>query len=105
VNLCLLHGIDLPDPHKLLAGSGNQVRTIRLTSLDMLDDPRIDAIIGEASPDPNRRSIRMRRSGSSLRGTSPKQQSRLARRTNGSSSAPGIRTAPDKIDPRRMAKS
>lgn len=48
VNLCLLHGIDLPDPHRLLAGSGNQVRTIRLTNEDMLDDRRIVAVIGEA---------------------------------------------------------
>lgn len=32
VNLCLLRGIDVPDPHGLLAGSGIQVRTIRLTT-------------------------------------------------------------------------
>jgi hypothetical protein len=48
VNLCLLRGVDLPDPHGLLVGTGNQLRTIRMTSPDLLGDPRIDAIVAEA---------------------------------------------------------
>lgn len=48
VNLCLLRGIHLPDPHKLLAGSGSQLRTVRMTNAGTLDDPRVDAIIAAA---------------------------------------------------------
>ncbi len=48
INLCFLCGTDLPDPHGLLVGSGNQVRTIRLDDAALLDDPRIDALIAAA---------------------------------------------------------
>lgn len=76
VNLCLLHGIDLPDPHKVLTGAGNQVRTIRLTDAAMLDDLRIEAVIDEALTrskppiDPNAAEQII------IKGTSPKQRSR-----------------------------
>jgi hypothetical protein len=48
INLCFLRGSQLPDPHGLLQGSGNQVRTIRLLDASMLDDPRIDLLIADA---------------------------------------------------------
>jgi hypothetical protein len=48
VTLCFMWGIRLDDPHKLLGGSGNQVRHVRLHSADALDDPRIDAFIAQA---------------------------------------------------------
>ena len=76
VNLCLLHGIDLPDPHKILAGAGNQLRTIRMTNEDMLDDPRVDAVIdaalerSEPPIDPNGVSRVI------IKGVSPTQRSR-----------------------------
>ena len=45
VSLCFLHGAKLPDPDRRLEGSGNQVRHIRLTELNSLDDPQVDALI------------------------------------------------------------
>jgi hypothetical protein len=41
LSLCFLQGAKLPDPHKLLRGSGNVVRNIRLESPDTLDDPKV----------------------------------------------------------------
>jgi hypothetical protein len=48
VNLFFLQGAGLPDPHGLLRGEGSRVRHIRLHDESPLDDPRIDALIGEA---------------------------------------------------------
>ena len=48
VTLCFLHGKGLPDPHGLLQGEGSQVRSLRLAGADMLDDPRIEALVAEA---------------------------------------------------------
>ena len=41
LSLFFLQGAKLPDPHKLLRGSGNVVRSIRLESADALDDPKV----------------------------------------------------------------
>jgi hypothetical protein len=41
LTLCFLQGAKLPDPHKLLRGSGNVVRNIRLESANALDDLKI----------------------------------------------------------------
>jgi hypothetical protein len=41
LSLCFLQGAKLPDPHNLLRGSGNVVRSIRLESADALDDPKV----------------------------------------------------------------
>ena len=48
VNLFFLWGVHLSDPDRLLQGNGKQVRFVRLTAPDALDDPRIDALIAEA---------------------------------------------------------
>src|SRR5436309_2097048 len=48
VTLCLLWGVRLSDPHKLLKGSGSRVRNVRLMTEEAFDDPRIDALITEA---------------------------------------------------------
>ena len=48
VTLCFLWGVHLPDPHKLLKGSGSRVRHVRLMTPQAFDDPRVDALIGEA---------------------------------------------------------
>jgi hypothetical protein len=45
VSLCFLQGAKLPDPHKMLRGSGNVVRNIRLESPDTLDDQRVRQLI------------------------------------------------------------
>ena len=48
VGLCFIHGARLPDPHKVLLGSGNQTRFIRLESVDVLARPDVKALIGAA---------------------------------------------------------
>jgi hypothetical protein len=48
VALCFLQGAGLRDPHKLLRGSGNVVRSIRLPSADILDEPPVRALIKAA---------------------------------------------------------
>jgi hypothetical protein len=48
VTLCFLWGKGLSDPHGLLGGSGSRVRHVRLAGPDMLDDPRVKALIAEA---------------------------------------------------------
>jgi hypothetical protein len=48
VGLCFIHGASLPDPHKILLGSGNQTRFIRLESVDVLARPEVEALIAAA---------------------------------------------------------
>jgi hypothetical protein len=45
VGLCFIHGAKIPDPHKLLLGSGNQTRFIRLESADVLARPEVVALV------------------------------------------------------------
>ena len=48
VTLCFLKGARLSDPKKLLRGSGNIVRNIRLSSPDHMDDPDVERFISES---------------------------------------------------------
>src|ERR1041385_3967897 len=48
VNLFFLHGAHLPDPGGLLQGAGRQVRSIRLVSAAMLDDPAVQDLLRSA---------------------------------------------------------
>jgi hypothetical protein len=48
VGLCFIHGAKLPDPGKILRGSGNQTRSIHLGSADVLARPEIEALIAAA---------------------------------------------------------
>ncbi len=48
VALCFIHGARLSDPKKLLLGSGNQTRFIRLDSAAVLDRPDVEALIAAA---------------------------------------------------------
>jgi len=48
VGLCFIHGASLPDPHKLLLGSGNQTRFIRVESADVLIRPEVETLIAAA---------------------------------------------------------
>ena len=48
VTLFFLKGVKLGDPDSLLQGSGNQVRSIRLTSPEHLDDAKVGRLIAEA---------------------------------------------------------
>ena len=56
VTLFFLRGIDLPDPHGLLEGSGAQVRGVKLDPVSRLDaawvGALIDAAVANASPLP-----------------------------------------------------
>jgi len=46
--LCFLYGISLPDPKKLLRGAGNQVRSIRVPSVDVFRRAEVKALIDAA---------------------------------------------------------
>ncbi len=48
VGLCFIHGAKLPDPAKLLLGSGNQTRFIRLESTAVLARPEVEDLIAAA---------------------------------------------------------
>jgi hypothetical protein len=48
VGLCFLDGARLPDPHRVLLGSGNQTRFIRVDSPQVLDRPEIKALVAAA---------------------------------------------------------
>ena len=48
VTLCFLDGAKLADPQKILSGSGNKVRHVRLHTARDLDAPHIDEMIGRA---------------------------------------------------------
>jgi Domain of unknown function (DU1801) len=48
VTLCFLKGANLADPEKLLKGSGNIVRNLRLTAPSHLDDPDVQSLIRDA---------------------------------------------------------
>lgn len=47
--LYFTHGKKLKDPHKLLQGAGNQGRFVRIDTLAVLDDPRVDALVSAAA--------------------------------------------------------
>jgi hypothetical protein len=48
VGLCFICGASLPDPKKLLLGSGNQTRFIRLESAGVLARPDVRALVAAA---------------------------------------------------------
>ena len=48
VGLCFILGANLPDPKKVLTGSGNQTRFLRLESAGVLARPEVEALIGAA---------------------------------------------------------
>lgn len=48
VGLCFIHGAVLPDPKKVLLGSGNQTRFIRLESAAVLARPEVEALVTAA---------------------------------------------------------
>jgi hypothetical protein len=48
VGLCFIRGASLPDPKKVLIGSGKQTRFLRLESADVLDRPEVEALFAAA---------------------------------------------------------
>jgi hypothetical protein len=49
VGLCFIRGASLPDPDKILLGSGNQTRFIRVESVEVLAHPEVEALIAGAA--------------------------------------------------------
>jgi hypothetical protein len=49
VGLCFIHGASLPDPAKILSGSGKQTRFIRLPSATVLLQPEVQALLNTAA--------------------------------------------------------
>jgi hypothetical protein len=52
VGLCFLHGAALPDPKKVLLGSGKQTRFVRLPSVEVLKRAEIQTLLSLASDQP-----------------------------------------------------
>lgn len=48
ITLCFLYGVSIADPRKLLKGSGNRVRHIRLSSPATLEAPAVRSLVGRA---------------------------------------------------------
>jgi hypothetical protein len=48
VGLCFIRGASLPDPSKILLGSGKQTRFIRLPSAEVLGQPAVQALLNLA---------------------------------------------------------
>ena len=49
VGLCFINGASLPDPAKVLIGSGKQTRFIRLPSAEVLEQPAVQALLSIAA--------------------------------------------------------
>ncbi|HUR59816.1 MAG TPA: hypothetical protein VM029_19000 [Opitutaceae bacterium] len=49
VGLCFVHGTSLPDPQKVLIGSGKQTRFLRLESAATLERAEVVALLGAAA--------------------------------------------------------
>ncbi len=76
VGLCFIRGASLPDPDKILLGSGNQTRFIRLESVSVLARPEVEALFDAAVA---MATTRMRASGRGvliIRSVSAKQRPR-----------------------------
>ena len=48
VGLCFIRGASLPDPKRILLGSGKQTRFIRIESVEVLARPEVNAMIAAA---------------------------------------------------------
>jgi len=49
VGLCFIRGASLPDPAKILQGSGKQTRFVRLPSAEILKKPEVQALLKAAA--------------------------------------------------------
>jgi hypothetical protein len=49
VGVCFVRGANLPDPDKVLLGSGKQTRFVRLPSAEVLDQPAIQKLLTVAA--------------------------------------------------------
>jgi hypothetical protein len=79
VGLCFIRGAGLPDPHRLLLGSGNQTRFIRLDSAKVLDRPEVGALVAAAIEQARAPLPRAGRGKLIIRSVSAKQKPRRKR--------------------------
>lgn len=49
INVGFMYGAELPDPHKLLEGSGKLLRHVRITQLHELENPALRELLEVAS--------------------------------------------------------
>ena len=109
VGLCFIHGAKLPDPKKILIGSGNQTRFIRLESAAVLDRPEVEAMIAAAIARAKTPLPKTGRGKLIIRSVSAKQRPRRAtltaepakRRTNRASTAARVNEETVKRSPIR----
>lgn len=80
VGLCFIHGATLPDPKKILRGSGNQTRSIHLESAAVLAKPEVEALIAAAVAQSKARLPTKGRGQLIIRSVSAKQRPRRAPR-------------------------
>jgi hypothetical protein len=76
VGLCFVRGASLPDPEKVLLGSGKQTRFVRLPSANVLEQPELHALLNVAA---ERARVPLPRSGRGkiiIRSVSVKQRPR-----------------------------
>jgi hypothetical protein len=86
VGLCFLRGATLPDPARILLGSGKQTRFIRLDSVNVLDEPAVRALVDAAVKQSR---VPLRSDGTSrliIRSISAKQKPRRRQRQNATKS-------------------
>jgi len=76
VGLCFIHGASLPDPKKLLLGSGKQTRFIRVESAEKLSHPDVEALIAAAIDQAKVRLPSRKRGRLIIRSVSVKQRPR-----------------------------
>ena len=76
VGLCFIQGASLPDPKKVLLGSGNQTRFIRLESAKVLDRPEVSGLLAAALAQATSPLPKSGRGTLIIRSTSAKQRPR-----------------------------
>ena len=76
INLCFFAGDRLPDPQKLLQGSGKIARHLRLDGAETLDDPAVRALMKAAVENASRPLDRKSKSRMVIASISAKQRPR-----------------------------
>jgi hypothetical protein len=79
VNLYFLDGALLNDPERLLKGTGNRVRMIRLESPARLDSPAVEALIADAVENADVPFVRTRPRRLVIKSVAPAHRPRAAR--------------------------
>ena len=84
VNLYFMYGVELPDPDKLLQGSGNRGRFLRLDRLAQLEEPAVDALLVAAVSNGDTPLPPSGRGHTIIKAVSARQRARRSARSGGS---------------------